>query len=72
MAEGLSKKRWLELRDQARQRWPRLTPEDIAGVEGETDRLAERIANAYDLSREEARRQIDTWATELKKENETP
>ncbi|KIX01648.1 uncharacterized protein Z518_09374 [Rhinocladiella mackenziei CBS 650.93] len=42
-----------------RAKFDKLTPEDFASVAGNKDGLAEKVAAAYSISKEEALKQID-------------
>lgn len=42
-----------------RTKFEKLTPEDFASVKGNKDALAEKVASAYDISIEEAKKQVD-------------
>lgn len=57
---------WKQFTGSVRQRWGELTDDEVAQVEGEREKLAGKIQEKYGVAREEANRQIDEWAEELK------
>lgn len=42
-----------------RAKFDKLTPEDFTAVAGNKDGLAEKVAEKYSISKEEARKQVD-------------
>ncbi|HEX7047920.1 MAG TPA: hypothetical protein VF275_10170 [Gammaproteobacteria bacterium] len=52
---------WPELRGRVQERWSRLDDERLAEVDGEYDRLAEKLRDAYGVSDDEANRQVDDF-----------
>lgn len=54
--------RWIELKDRVRERWDRLTDDELTAIEGKRDKLAGKIAERYETAREEAERQLDDFA----------
>lgn len=57
---------WKNLHDKVRQQWGRLTDEDIDEIEGRRRELAGRIQEAYNVSSDEAERQINRFADSLR------
>ena len=49
---------WQQLKDKARQRWNRLTKEDIDAVNGRQDELEKKIQERHGVSADEARKQV--------------
>ena len=52
---------WTQFKASAKQRWDKLSEEQIAGTGGKRAYLASRVQEAYSLSREEAHRQLSEW-----------
>jgi len=48
-----------------RERWGRITDDQLARVEGRREQLAGRIQEAYGLTREDADRQLRNWERNL-------
>ena len=53
---------WDQLKTSASSRWDRLTSDDLDDIDGDREELIEDVADYYDISEEEAARQVDTWA----------
>jgi uncharacterized protein YjbJ (UPF0337 family) len=52
---------WKILRGKIRQRWGKLTDDHLDIVNGRLEMIAGRVQQAYDISREEAERQVHEW-----------
>ena len=59
------KANWPQLHDVVRKRWASLSDIEIELAGGDRQRLVERLKTAYGISREEARRQVDAWSSQL-------
>jgi uncharacterized protein YjbJ (UPF0337 family) len=53
--------RWDEYKVAAKQRWDKLSEQQLHGTRGKREYLSRRVQEAYSLSREEAERQISEW-----------
>jgi uncharacterized protein YjbJ (UPF0337 family) len=56
---------WTHWRGRVRERWGRLTDDELSRVGGRRDQLAGRIQQTYGLTREEAERQLRNWERNL-------
>ena len=57
---------WKQFTGSARERWGDLTDDEVQQIKGEREQLAGKIQEKYGVAKEEANRQIDEWAAELK------
>jgi len=57
---------WKQIVGSVRQQWGKLTDDDIAQANGEREKLAGKIQERYGITQQEANRQIDEWADNLK------
>lgn len=57
--------KWKEYQGRAKQRWGKLTDDDLDRIDGNREELEGRIQQAYGKSREEARREVDDWSHNL-------
>lgn len=64
MNEDTLKGQWLQLKGRVRERWGKLTNDDLDVIQGNTEQLAGKIQERYGLAREEARRAVDAWLRE--------
>jgi uncharacterized protein YjbJ (UPF0337 family) len=56
---------WGRLKGQAKLRWPKLGTEQLGAIAGRRSVLALRLQDTYDLSREEAERELINWQNGL-------
>jgi len=59
---------WKQFKGKAREKWGKLTNDNIDVVAGKREQLAGKIQEAYGIAREDAERQIDEFAASLKDE----
>lgn len=57
---------WKQLKGRVREAWGQLTDDELEEIAGRRDVLAGKIQERYGITREEANRQIDRWANDLK------
>ncbi|MCW5890842.1 MAG: CsbD family protein [bacterium] len=55
------KGQWKQLRGHVQKQWGKLTNDDLDQAEGEADILAGKIQERYGRTKEEARKEIDSW-----------
>lgn len=53
--------KWNRIKGQAKQKWGRLTDDDIARVNGSKDELVGMIQERYGKSKEAAEEEVDSW-----------
>jgi uncharacterized protein YjbJ (UPF0337 family) len=64
------KGKWKELKGSVKERWGRLTDNDLDVIDGEHDQLIGKIQQRYGIAREAAQKQVDEWKAELSREAE--
>src|SRR5947209_15352040 len=52
---------WKTFKGQVRQKWGKLTDDDIDVIEGKRTELAGRLQQRYGVAKDQAERDIDTW-----------
>lgn len=52
---------WNILKGKARQKWGKLTDDQLEQVAGNRDELVGKIQKEYGIAREEAEKQVDEW-----------
>ena len=52
---------WHQFKGSVRERWGKLTDDDLAVIDGKRDRLVGKIQERYGLSRDQAEQQIAEW-----------
>lgn len=53
--------RWHEYKAAAKQRWDKLSEQQLGGTRGKREYLLKRVQEAYALTPEEAERQVGDW-----------
>ena len=53
--------KWKQMKGSVKERWGKLTDDDISTINGQTDQLIGRIQQRYGLAKEDAHRQVDDW-----------
>jgi len=62
MNEDTLKGQWNQLKGAVREQWGKLTNDDLDQIQGNSEQLVGRIQERYGIARDEARRQVDSWA----------
>jgi len=57
--------KWGQYKGLARQRWGKLTDNDMQVIAGKKDVLVGKLQEVYGVAKEEAQRQIDAWSKSL-------
>lgn len=55
--------KWKQLKGSVKQRWAKLTDDDVTSLSGKKDQLIGKIQERYGVSREQAEREADEWAS---------
>ena len=58
--------KWKQFTGSARERWGKLTDDDLQTMTGQKDNLIGRIQERYGIARAEAEKQADAWSAALK------
>ena len=58
---------WRQYKVSVKQRWGKLTEEQLIGIAGKRDHLASRIREAYGITKEETETQLFDWQGRQKK-----
>jgi len=53
--------KWKQLKGQAKQKWGKLTDDELDRIEGSRDELVGLIQERYGKTREEAEKEVDAW-----------
>jgi uncharacterized protein YjbJ (UPF0337 family) len=52
---------WRSLKGQAKQRWGKLTDDDLDVIDGKREELVGRLQSRYGKQRDEVERDVDDW-----------
>ena len=62
--------RWKELKGSVKERWGKLTDDDLNVIGGKKDQLVGHIQERYGIAKDEAQKQVDEWNAKQSKENQ--
>jgi uncharacterized protein YjbJ (UPF0337 family) len=64
------KGKWKQLKGSVKERWGKLTDDDLNVIDGQTDQLVGTIQERYGIAREAAQKQVDEWNSALTHDSE--
>ncbi|MGA7293630.1 MAG: CsbD family protein [Terriglobales bacterium] len=64
------KGKWKQIKGSAKERWGKLTDDDLNVIDGQTDQLIGTIQERYGIAREAAQKQVDEWNATIAHETE--
>ena len=53
--------KWKQLKGSVKERWGKLTDDDVNVINGQNDQLVGKIQEKYGIAKEEAQRQVEDW-----------
>jgi uncharacterized protein YjbJ (UPF0337 family) len=53
--------KWMQFKGKVKEKWGKLTDDDLDVVEGKRDKLVGKIQEAYGIGRDESERQLNEW-----------
>lgn len=53
--------KWKQMKGSVKERWGKLTDDDIHVINGQREQLVGRVQERYGIAREEAAKQVDEW-----------
>ena len=53
--------KWKQMKGSIKERWGKLTDDDIDIINGRNEQLVGKIQEKYGIAKEEAQRQVDEW-----------
>ena len=56
---------WKEMKGKVKEKWGKLTDDDLTMIKGRRDNLVGRLKERYGLEKEAAEKEIDAWARGL-------
>jgi uncharacterized protein YjbJ (UPF0337 family) len=62
MNDDMFKGQWTQLKGAIREKWGKLTDDDLDQVQGKSEQLVGKIQERYGYAKEEAQREFDDWA----------
>jgi uncharacterized protein YjbJ (UPF0337 family) len=56
---------WKQAKGKAKEKWGKLTDDDLLNVEGKRDQLEGKIQERYGLAKDQVRRDVDDWLNSI-------
>lgn len=56
---------WMQFKGKAREKWGRLTNDELDVIEGNREQLIGKVQERYGIAKDEAERQVDAWSRGL-------
>jgi uncharacterized protein YjbJ (UPF0337 family) len=53
--------KWKQIKGSIKERWGKLTDDDLDVIAGQRDQLVGRIQERYGIAKEQARKQVEDW-----------
>jgi len=63
------KGKWKQMKGSVKERWGKLTDDDLDVIDGQHDQLVGKIQERYGIARDAARQQVDDWNASLEQNN---
>jgi len=64
--------KWKQMRGSIKEKWGKLTDDDLDVINGKQDQLMGKIQERYGITREEAAKQIRDWSDKANADYQTP
>jgi uncharacterized protein YjbJ (UPF0337 family) len=64
------KGKWKQVKGSVKERWGKLTDDDLDVIDGQSEQLIGTIQERYGIAREAAQKQVDEWNRSLARESE--
>jgi uncharacterized protein YjbJ (UPF0337 family) len=64
--------KWKQLKGSLKQRWGKLTDDDITMLSGKKDEFVGKLQERYGITKEQAEREADEWASAARAETAGP
>ena len=56
------KGKWKQMTGSAKERWGKLTDDELTQIDGQRDQLVGKIQEKYGIAKDEAEKQVDEWS----------
>lgn len=61
---------WKQMKGSVKERWGKLTEDDLNVIGGKKDQLVGRVQERYGIAKDEAQTQVDEWNKTLAEQNQ--
>lgn len=67
MNSDILKEKWLQLRSDLKKAWENLTDDELVQIEGNSEKLVEKLQEKYGYSRDRAEMEVDTFRSRMER-----
>ena len=60
--------KWKQMKGTIKERWGKLTDDDVDVINGQSEQLIGRIQERYGIAKDEAQKQVDEWMRDTEEE----
>ncbi len=61
MNNDVLKGKWMQMKGEVRRQWGKLTDDDVAQIEGSSEKLIGKLQERYGYAQDQAQREYDAW-----------
>lgn len=61
MNNDIIKGKWQEIKGSAKEKWGKLTDDDLMEINGSREKLSGKIQKTYGMAKDEVEKQLDEW-----------
>ena len=61
MNDDTLKGKWMQLKGEVRRQWGKLTDDDVAQIEGNSEKMIGKLQERYGYAREQAEREVNAF-----------
>lgn len=58
------KGQWMQVKGKVRERWGKLTNDDLDQIQGQAEQLVGKVQERYGIAKDQAKREVDDWLKE--------
>jgi uncharacterized protein YjbJ (UPF0337 family) len=66
------KGKWKQVKGSVKERWGKLTDDDLDVIDGQHDQLIGTIQERYGIAREAAQKQVEEWDANIARDTDVP
>ena len=64
MNNDVLKGKWMQMKGEVRRQWGKLTDDDVAQIEGSSEKLIGKLQERYGYARDQAEREYNAWVNQ--------
>ena len=67
MNSDILKEKWMQLSSELKKAWENLTDDELVQIEGNSEKLVEKLQEKYGYSRDRAEMEVDTFRSRMER-----